>query len=1547
MADRIDGLTIDLSLDSIKVDSGLQSLKSKLTMVNSEMTRNMSAFDRGEKSLSKYQTQLGGLNKKLEVQKAVTDAAQKNYEKMAKAHGEGSQEAEKAATNYNKEAASLNNLERYIGRVTDEMNQFAEAQKVAESSFTKFGNKMQDVGGKMTSMGKGMKDVGKSMSMYVTAPIVGMGLAAVKVGADFQEGMSQVKAISGATGAEIQSLENTARNLGATTQFSAKEAADGMQFLAMAGFKTNDIISAMPGMLDLAAAGALELGSAADIASNILSAFSIDASESGHVADVLAAAAANANTDVSQLGEAMKYLAPSANSLGWSLEDSTSAIMALGDAGIQGSMAGQAFASSLTRLANPTKKMGKVLEATGAEFFNTEGVMKSMPEVVKELEIGMQGMTQEQKAANLTTLFGAEAYKHWAVLLEKGSGALADNKLMLEGADGAASDMAKTMNDNAKGDLKIFQSAMQELSIQIYDILEPSIRKIIQSLTGFAEKIQNMPQGLKVAALSIAGIAAVIGPVLVGLGTLAASLGAVITFVGSVSSAIGILGTGAAAATPLIGGLATVFGALSLPLVGIVAGIAAVGVGAIALGNHLKKDAIPEVDRFGESVSESTKEALGGFFDLSDGASQQLTTLNIKGKAITQEMADSITAKYGKMNTQILEGMKKRHTDEVAETTKMFAESSALSVAREEEILTQQKIANDKQVAEQEKLNAHVKKITDRAAKEKRELTESEKSQLNFIQEEMNKNAVKYLTDNERDQKVILERMKSESGKITALQAAEVVKNSKDATDKVIKDAAKKRDDTIAFAIQQRDETGLMSEQEAQAVIDDAKSKYKESTKSAKDTHKEVVASAKTQAKEHIDEVNWETGEVLTKWEVYKTGVIRRMGDTKKDTLAHSKQIFDRLKSDADTGLSWLDTKWEGYKKSQKARHKEMKEAAIKDVTALWDGTKNLTNKGVEHVTRRWGDHKRDVTKAAKDIKDNTTKYFSEKWTSLKDKTSQGVTNVKSGYENMKTGVTGTVSRMSTSAKNTYNEMKNNLITKTGQVKTGISDGFNNARLAVINMTDKMKTKSVTIFNDIVKGATALPSKMKDGIVSMAGKAVDGMRNVGNKMATMFGSVVNGLIKGLNTITSTLGVGGKGIPLWKVPQFHAGTDAHKGGLMVVGDKYGREIVELPNGKSFVSPDTDTLVNAPKGTRVIPNKITEQYLSGDIPHFAKGAGVTGWVKDKANSFKNAMSNIWDHVSNPGKLIEMMGLPSLRGAVGGFGTIIKGASSKLRESAVDYIKNMFGKAEQPGSGGAYDYGSGPGGSGSGFPRPFRMVSAYGMRFHPVDKVWKMHNGNDFPAPYGTPIPNQVAGTVVRSQRGTGGDAPRGNFVQVRTGNMDRVYQHNSKNLVRANQSVKKGQTLGLVGSTGKSTGNHLHYEVWRNGRPINPAGLATGGRVDNPGLFNLTEEGHSEFVIPTAPKRRTDAMKLLALAAQSLGGGDNKGVHRPNSLGGNGGVFEDMVNILLEQNQLLMKLLQKNTDVYLDGEQVGRGVYDTVDGMNYDKTSVAAYMRGVRI
>lgn len=335
----------------------------------------------------------------------------------------------------------------------------------------------------LSAVGLGSSIGGAAIAMAGMAGIaVGVGAAVagvVSAGASYEAQMSKVKAISGANGKEFEMLKAQAKQLGSDTKYSATEAAEGMEFLARAGFKTGDIMKAMPGMLDLAAAGALDLGQAADISSNIMSGFGIEAGKAGHVSDVLAKAAASANTDVSQLGEAMKYLAPTAKSVGWSMEESTAAVMALSDAGIQGSLAGQAFGSSLTRLASPTKKMHKVMDSLNLSFFDSSGVMKPLPQLVGELQQKTSGLTMEQKASALSTLFGAEAYKHWAVLIDKGGDALGKNTEMLKNADGAAKQMADTMNNNLAGAWKGFESKLETLAITIYEKISPALQELV------------------------------------------------------------------------------------------------------------------------------------------------------------------------------------------------------------------------------------------------------------------------------------------------------------------------------------------------------------------------------------------------------------------------------------------------------------------------------------------------------------------------------------------------------------------------------------------------------------------------------------------------------------------------------------------------------------------------------------------------------------------------------------------------------------------------------------------------------------------------------------------------------------------------------------------------------------------------------------------------------------------------------------------------------------------------------------------------------------
>ncbi|MGD6897107.1 phage tail tape measure protein [Bacillus infantis] len=892
----VGNLNINLSLTSAEFKKGIQDVNRQLKIAQSEFKLAGAGVQGFGKSLDGMRSKSQHLEQTLQLQRSKVEQLRQMYEQLKSTKGEDDAATQRMLVAYNNAQAAMRRTESDLGRLNDQI-------RLQSSQWHQLGERLTEAGQSMQKIGQSMKNVGSQLSMKVTAPIVGIGAAAVKAGADFEEGMDKVSAVSGATGEDFNKLRDQAKELGATTKYSATEAADGMQFLAMAGFKTNDILKAMPGMLDLAAAGALELGAAADITSNIMSGFGIEAAKSGHISDVLAKAASNANTDVTQMGEAMKYLAPAAKVLGWSVEESAAAVMAFGDAGIQGSLAGQAFATSLTRLAkDPTPKMQDALDKLNFSFFTAEGTMKSMPEIIAGLEKNMAGWTDQQKAATITTLFGAEAFKHWAVLIDKGSDALGKNTDMLINADGAAKKMAKTMSDNAKGDIKTLMSALEGLAIQLSDILLPILSDGAKKLTELTRKFAAMSPETQKTILAVAGVAAALGPLLVIGGTLVSSLGAIFTAFGTVSGAIAVVTTGVAASTPAVGALATAFTVLTGPVGLVIAGLAALTAGGVVLYKHLQKDAIPEVNRFGDEVSKSTKKALEGYFELSDGASQKLTELSLTQQEVSKKTKDSLINIYSQMNEQILAKMNERHTKQLESMQSFFLNSTALTTAEEEKVLQDQEIRNNAEISKQQYKEDRIKEILEKATAEKRALTEAEQATINGIQQSMNENAVQYLSKNEVESKVIMERMKQTAGDLSARQAAEVVQNSFKQKDEAVKAAEEQYDKTIEQIIRMRDETGAITTEQADQMIREATKQRDEVVMRAEDLHSKVVKEAQEQAKEHIDHINWETGEVLSKWE----SMTKKMEVANQLALQISKKYWKEISSEVVASASQL-----------------------------------------------------------------------------------------------------------------------------------------------------------------------------------------------------------------------------------------------------------------------------------------------------------------------------------------------------------------------------------------------------------------------------------------------------------------------------------------------------------------------------------------------------------------------------------------------------------------------------------------------------------------
>lgn len=335
---------------------------------------------------------------------------------------------------------------------------------------------------------KGMKAATVAIT-GTAAALGGVAAAAIKVGSDFESQMSRVKAISGATGEEFEQLKAQAMQLGADTSFSASQAAEGMENLAAAGFTTSEIMSAMPGLLNLAAASGEDLASSSDIAASTLRGFGLAASDAAHVADVLAANANRTNSSVADTGEAMKYIAPLARAAGLSLEETAAAIGIMANAGVNGSQAGTSLRGALSRLSKPTKDMSEAMDELGISFYDSNGKMKSLTEQVGMLRQATEGMTDEQKNNYLVTLYGQEALSGMLALINEGEGSLGELTNAYKNCDGAAQEAAETMQDNLSGALEQLGGSAETLGLAFYNSVADNLKNAAKTAT---ESINNI-----------------------------------------------------------------------------------------------------------------------------------------------------------------------------------------------------------------------------------------------------------------------------------------------------------------------------------------------------------------------------------------------------------------------------------------------------------------------------------------------------------------------------------------------------------------------------------------------------------------------------------------------------------------------------------------------------------------------------------------------------------------------------------------------------------------------------------------------------------------------------------------------------------------------------------------------------------------------------------------------------------------------------------------------------------------------------------------------
>ena len=599
-----------------------ESLKSLETEVKNAPTQMQQSIEGLNTKIKTTQTELKEIDKLLKLdptntellqqkQKALSDEIGNTKEKLSLLKSEEQQVQQQFAEG----KVSQEQYDALKRKIVETEESLKSLENIAGSGSAK----LAEVSAKAEKIGTSATDAGQKM-LPITAAVTGLGTAAVKTASDFDSSMSNVAAISGSSSEDMEKLRERAREMGAQTKFSAKEAGDAMGYMAMAGWKTNDMLTSIEGVMNLAAASGEDLAKTSDIITDAMTAYGLAADESTngianatHFSDVLAKASSSANTNVSMMGETFKYIAPVAGALGYSIEDSAVAIGLMANSGIKASQAGTQLRASLTNMIKPSKAVGDAMEAAG--FYATEtatkidqskidkqmirvqkatlaadkaqqsyndavskygvesteatnaaatleikqselknanetlaqlqegttdtvrlynkalqnedGSMKSLKKTMDFLRETMGGMTEAEQTQVATAVFGKEAMSGMLAIInasDKDYQKLIEN---IDNADGAAEEMAETMQDNLSGQLTTLQSALQELAIAFGEILMPYIRKVVTVIQEFVKKLNGMSEGQKKVVATIALIVAAIGPLLIMIGKVATGISAI------------------------------------------------------------------------------------------------------------------------------------------------------------------------------------------------------------------------------------------------------------------------------------------------------------------------------------------------------------------------------------------------------------------------------------------------------------------------------------------------------------------------------------------------------------------------------------------------------------------------------------------------------------------------------------------------------------------------------------------------------------------------------------------------------------------------------------------------------------------------------------------------------------------------------------------------------------------------------------------------------------------------------------------------------------
>ncbi|HDY5217747.1 TPA: phage tail tape measure protein [Staphylococcus aureus] len=1462
MGERIKGLSIGLDLDSANLNRSLTEIKRNFRTLNSDLKLTGNNFKYTEKSTDSYKQRIKELDGTIAGYKKNVDDLAKQYDKVSQEQGENSAEAQKLRQEYNKQANELNYLERELQKTSAEFEEFkkaqVEAQRMAESGWGKTSKVFESMGPKLTKMGDGLKSIGKGLMIGVTAPVLGIAAASGKAFAEVDKGLDTVTQATGATGGELKKLQNSFKDVYGNFPADAETVGGVLgEVNTRLGFTDKELESATESFLKFSHITGSDGVQAVQLITRAMGDAGIEADEYQSVLDMVAKAAQASGISVDTLADSItKYGAPM-RAMGFEMKESIALFSQWEKSGVNTEIA-------FSGLKKAISNWGKAGKDPREEFKKTLAEIERTPDIASATSLAIEA-------------FGAKAGPDLADAIKGGRFSYQEFLKTIEDSQGTVN---QTFKDSESGSER-FKVAMNKLKLVGADVwasiesaFAPVMEELIKKLSVAVDWFSSLSDGSKRSIVIFGGIAAAIGPVVFGLGAFISTVGNAVTVLAPLLASIAKAGGLISFLSTKVPILGTVFTALTGPI-GIVLGVLA-GL-AVAFTIAYKKS--ETFRNFVNGAINSVKQTFSNFIQF------------------IQPFIDSVKNIFKQAVSAIVDFAK-----DIWSQINGFFNENGISIVQ-----ALQNICN------------FIKAIFEFI--------------LNFV----------------------------------------------------IK--------PIMFAIWQ------------------------------------------------VMQFIWPAVKALivSTWENIK-GVIQGALNIILGFIKFFSSLF--------TG-NWRGV-WDGIVMILKGTVQ-----LIWNLIQLWFVGKILG------VVRYFGGLLKGLISGIWGvIKGIFTKSLSAIWNATKSIFGFLYNSVKSIFTNMKNWLSST-----------WNNIKSNTVGKAHSLFTGVRSKFTSLWNATKDIFTKLRNWMSNIWNSIKDNTVGIAGRLWDKVRNIFGNMRDGLKSIIGKIKDHIGGMVSAIKKGLNKLIEGLNwVGGK-LGMDKIPKLHTGTEhTHtttrlvKNGKIArdtfatVGDKgrgngpngFRNEMIEFPNGKRVITPNTDTTAYLPKGSKVYNGAQTYSMLNGTLPRFSIGtmwkdiksgaSSAFNWTKDQIGKgtkwLGDKVGDVMDFIDNPGKLLNYVlqafgvDFSSLTKGMGIAGDITKAAWSKIKKSAIKWLEDAFAES---GDGGVLDMN--------------KLRYLYGHTAAYTRETGRpFHEGLDFDYIY-EPVPSTINGRAQVMPFHNGG---YGKWVKIVKGALEVIYAHLSKYKVKTGQQVRVGQTVGISGNTGFSTGPHLHYEMRWNGRhrdplpwlrknngggkstpggngaanarraikaaqnilggrykaswitnemmrvasresnytanavnnwdsnaragipsrgmfqmidpsfrayaksgynnPLNPThqaisamryivgkwvprtgswraafkragdyAYATGGKVFD-GWYNLGEDGHPEWVIPTDPARRNDAMKMLHYAAAEVRGRKASKNKRPSQLSSVNG-FDDPSLLLkmIEQQQqqiaLLLKIAQSN-DVIAD-------------------------------